>query len=195
MQKTINNLASAFIGESMARNRYYLYAKVAKEEGYVKVFEIFNLTADQEREHASWLFKLIKELQTKAKEAGKELKVAQASVPTVYQATAANLQAAIKGETYEYSEMYPNFAKVAKEEKLPKIAARLLAIAKAEEHHAQRYQKLLQEVENGTFFKKTKPIYWVCMECGYVHYGEEPPKECPSCGHDRGFYHKMCEDY
>lgn len=192
MKKTIENLAKAFIGESQARNRYTFYSKVAKKEGVEQIAEIFLITAENEREHASWLFKLINELKKKEGLDLPEIKV-EAAVPTIYGTTAENLKAAIAGENYEYTKIYPEFADVAEKEGFPEIAKRLGAIAKAEEHHEERYKKLLKEVEAGTVFKKEKPVWWVCRECGYVHFGKEPPEECPSCGHSRSFYQVKCE--
>lgn len=194
MKKTIENLAKAFIGESQARNRYTFYGKVAKKEGYEQIAGIFFETAEQEKEHASWLFKLINEIKEKENLELPELSV-EAPVPTVYGNTAENLQAAIAGENYEHTKMYPEFADIAEKEGYPEIAQRLRAIAKAEEHHEERYQKLLKEVEAGTVFKKEKEVWWVCRECGYQHFGTEPPEICPSCGHPRGFYQMKCEEY
>ncbi|MEM1875106.1 MAG: rubrerythrin family protein, partial [Candidatus Hadarchaeales archaeon] len=168
--------------------------KVAKKEGYEQIAEIFLITADNEREHASWLFRLLNELKEKSGESFNEV-VVEASAPVVFGNTKQNLEAAIAGENYEYTKMYPEFAKIADEEGLHEIANRLRAIAKAEEHHEERFKKLLKEVQNGTVFKKPEPIWWVCRECGYVHYGTEPPQECPSCGHPRSFYQVKCEEY
>lgn len=193
MKETLNCLAKAFIGESMARNRYTMYSKVAKKEGFEQIAEIFLITADNEREHASWLFKLINELKAKG-EKFDNLDV-EASVPTTYGTTAENLKAAIAGENYEHVTMYPEFAAIAKKEGLDEIANRLLATAKAEEHHEERYLKLLKIVEDGTAFKKDKEVAWVCRECGYVHFGKVPPAKCPSCGHERAYYQLKCEEY
>lgn len=193
MEETIKNLAKAFIGESQARNRYTFYAKIAKKEGYEQIGEIFLLTAEQEREHASWLLKLIKELK-RGKKKLKEIEV-EAVVPTTLGNTAQNLKAAIEGEHYEYTSMYPEFARVAQKEGLKEIAKRLISIAVAESHHEERYKKLLKQVKAGTVFKKKKKVWWTCRECGYIHFGSQPPKECPSCGHERGFYQLKAEKY
>ena len=194
MKKTIENLAKAFIGESQARNRYTFYSKVAKKEGYEQIAEIFLITAENEREHASWLFKLINELKQKSGEDFSEIKV-ETVAPTVFGTTAENLKAAIAGENYEYTQMYPEFADIAEKEGFPEIAKRLRVIAKAEEHHEERYKKIVKEVEAGTVFKKEREVWWVCRECGYVHFGKEPPEECPSCGHPRSFYQLKSEEY
>ncbi len=190
MKKTLENLTKAFIGESQARNRYTFYAKVARKEGYEQIGEIFLMTADNEKEHAKRLFEHIQEL----KEGTNEIKV-EASAPLAYGTTAENLKAAITGEHYEHSEMYPEFAKIAGEEGLDKIAARLKSISKAEEHHEERYKKILKEVEEGTVFKKDKEVEWMCRECGYIHFGTEAPEKCPSCDHRKSFYQIKCEEY
>ncbi|MGB9895359.1 MAG: rubrerythrin [Thermoproteota archaeon] len=192
--KTLQNLAVAFVGESQARNRYTFYAKVAQKEGYEQIAEIFRITADNEKEHASTLFNLIDELKRKSGEKIEAINV-EASVPTTLGNTAENLRAAIDGEHYENTKMYPEFADIAEKEGLPEIAERLRAIAKAEKHHEERYQKLLKEVENNSVFKKTKKVYWVCRECGYVYEGEEPPEVCPSCKHPRSYFQLKCEEY
>jgi rubrerythrin len=194
MRRTIENLAKAFIGESQARNRYTFYSKVAKREGFEQIAEIFLITAENEREHASQLLKLINELKKKSEEKLDEIKV-EAVAPTILGTTAENLKAAIAGENYEHTRMYPEFASVAEEEGFPEIAKRLRAIAIAEKHHEERYQKLLKEVEAGTVFRKEKEVWWVCRECGYVHFGIEPPERCPSCDHPRSFYQVKCEEY
>jgi len=194
MAKTIENLAKAFIGESQARNRYTIYSKIARKEGFEQIAEIFLITAENEREHASWLFRLISELKKKSGENLNEIKV-DAIVPTTLGSTAENLRAAIAGENYEYTKMYPEFADIAEKEGFPEIAKRLRAIATAEKHHEERYKKILKEVEAGTVFKKAKKVWWVCRECGYVHFGEEPPEKCPSCDHERSFYQIKCEEY
>ncbi|MCK4496873.1 MAG: rubrerythrin family protein, partial [Candidatus Aenigmarchaeota archaeon] len=184
----------AFIGESQARNRYTFYAKVAKKEGFEQIAEIFLITAENEKEHAKWLFRLISQLKEKSKESLDEI-IVEAAAPTILSDTAGNLKVAIAGENYEHTKMYPEFADVAEKEGFPEIAKRLKAIAIAEKHHEERYQKLLEEVEAGTVFKKEKEVWWVCMECGYVHFGKDPPEECPSCSHPRSFYQIKCEEY
>ncbi|RMD58869.1 rubrerythrin family protein [Candidatus Parcubacteria bacterium] len=194
MKETLINLTKAFIGESQARNRYTTYAKIAKKEGYEQISAIFLETAEQEREHASWLFRLINELKQKTGETSEEIKV-EAAAPTVLGNTAQNLQAAIGGETYEFSQMYPAFADTAEQEGYPQIATRLRAIAKAEEHHGERYQKLLAEVEANSVFSKEEEKEWVCRKCGYVHRGKTPPEKCPSCDHPRAYYQIKCEEF
>ena len=190
MEKTIKNLAAAFIGESQARNRYSIYAKVAKNEGYEQISEIFTLTADQEREHAKWLMRMIKEL----KEENDDI-LLEASCPNVVGNTEENLQAAIDGENHEHESMYPEFAATAREEGLDKVADRLEAIAKAEAHHEERYQKLIKELKNSSIFKKVETKSWVCRKCGFEHSGEEAPMTCPACAHPQAYFQIKCETY
>lgn len=187
MEKTIKNLAAAFVGESQARNRYTRYAKIAKKEGYEEIAANFALTADQEAEHAKWLLQMINELKGEGGEYD-EIKLESAAVPTILGDTKENLAAAISGENYEYTSMYPEFARIAEEEGLPQIAARLRAIAKAEENHEDRYKKFLQDLEEGTVFKKKEKVVWQCRKCGYIHEGEEAPAKCPSCGHPQAYF-------
>ena len=191
MEETIKNLAKAFVGESQARNRYTLYSKVAKKEGFEQIAAIFLLTADNEKEHASWLFKLIGELKKKTDENLDEITL-EAQAPTTCGTTAENLKAAIAGENFEHTQMYPGFADTADKEGLQDIAKRLRAIAIAEKHHEERYAKYLKDVEAGTVFKKDTEVQWVCRECGYVHTGTEPPEICPSCDHPKAYYEIRC---
>lgn len=194
MQKTLENLSKAFMGESQARNRYTFYAKVARKEGYEQIAAIFEETANQEKEHAKKLFEHIQSVKEKVGAEGDAVKV-EAEAPNAYGDTASNLKAAAAGENYEYSDMYPSFAKVAEEEGLPEVAARMRSIAKAEIHHEERYLKLAEQLDKGTLFKKDEPVKWVCMECGYEHEGTEPPEVCPACEHAKAFYILKCENY
>lgn len=183
MKETLSNITKAYVGECQARNRYTFYAKVAQKEGYEQIAEIFLLTAEQEKVHAKRLFEHIQEL----KENDEEIKI-EAAVPTVYKTTIENLKAAIAGETYETKEMYPSFAKKAIEEGYEDLGKRLAAIAVAENNHKERFEALLKTLEEGTVFKKSESIWWVCRECGYVHFGPEAPTECPSCSHPQSYY-------
>ncbi len=193
MKQTVKNLTKAFIGESIARNRYTFFAKVAWKEGYEQIADIFLRTAENEREHASWDFKLLNAL--KASSGGFDDVDVDANIPVAFGNTATNLKTAIQGEHYEQTTMYPGFADIAEQEGLPEVAKRLRSIARAEAHHEERYKKLLAQVEAGTVFKKDKPVQWVCRECGYVHVGEAPPDKCPSCDHDRAYYELLHEEY
>jgi rubrerythrin len=193
MKKTLENLSKAFIGESQARNRYTLYSKIAKNEGYVQISDIFLITADNEREHAKWLFRMIQNLK---KEFGDvDAVTVEAEAPLVMTTTPENIKAAIAGEHYENSEMYPGFADVADAEGLDDVAVRLRAIGKAEEHHESRYKKLLDIVESGTVLEKDHEVKWVCTKCGYVHTAAKPPLKCPACDHASKYYEILCEEY
>jgi len=194
MNETIKNLTKAFIGESMARNRYTFFARIAQKEGFEQISNLFLETAEQEREHASNLYKLISELKKKSGEKIDSI-VVEAEAGVVYGDTIENLKASINGENYEHTIMYPEFAVVAEKEGFPEIANKLRAIAIAETHHEERYAKLLKEVENNTVFKKTNKVYWICIKCGYMEEGTEPPKECPSCGHSTAYFQIKSENY
>jgi rubrerythrin len=194
MKKTFENLTKAFIGESQARNRYTMYSKIAKKEGYVQLSDIFLETADNEREHAKWLFRMIQDLKKDYGEDYEAITV-EAEAPLIMAGTAENLIAAIAGEHYENSEMYPEFAEVANEEGLGDVAERLRAIGKAEEHHEERYKKLLKEVEMGTMHKKDRNVKWVCSKCGHVREGQTPPIKCPACDHPTKYFEILCEEY
>ncbi|PWI47313.1 rubrerythrin family protein [Candidatus Heimdallarchaeota archaeon B3_Heim] len=196
MKKTYYNLLQGFVGESQARNRYTFYAKIAQKEGYPQIQRIFLETADQERQHASWFFKMAQMLK---KEIGDksldESKLDEVVVPTVFGDTIENLKAAAAGEHYETTTMYPGFADIAEEEGLPDIAKRIRAIAIAEAHHEERYVKLLDQLKGKTLYKKEKKIYWYCAECGYMHEGTEPPEICPACSHPKKYFYRACEEY
>jgi len=194
MNKTIQNLTKAFIGESQARNRYTMYSKIAKKEGFPQIEEIFLLTADNEREHAKWLFRLINELKKKSEEDLSEIKV-EASAPTILGNTVENLKSAIAGENFEQTTMYPDFAQIAEEEGLLEIAKRLKAIANAEKHHMERFQALLANVEGNSMFKKEQEVTWVCKKCGHTHTGTDAPEKCPSCDHPKEYFEIKCESY
>lgn len=183
MKETLTNISKAYVGECQARNRYTFYAKIAQKEGYEQIAENFLVTAEQEKAHAKRLFEHIQEL----KENNEDLKI-EASVPTVYGTTIENLKAAIAGETYETTEMYPTFSKKALEEGYEVLGKRLAAIALAEKNHKERYENLLKNLEEGTTFKKNEATWWVCRECGYIHFGPEAPEKCPSCDHPQAYY-------
>ncbi len=197
MKKTLECLAKAFVGESMARNRYTIYAKQAVKEGFEQIAGIFLETAEQERTHAKRLFEAIQAI--KQKEGGgaaAEIEIkGGVGVPTVFGSTAENLRAAIAGEHHEHEKMYPEFAKIADGEGFRDVAKRMRSIAVAEKHHEERYTKLLKQVEAGTVFKKPQAVWWVCRECGYMHFGVTPPEKCPACDHPQAFYQLKCEEY
>lgn len=194
MKQTLENLAKAFIGESQARNRYSMYAKIAKDEGFEQIAAIFTQTAEHERTHAKKLFQMINELKQAEGDNTDEIKV-DAGVPTTYGTTKENLVASIGGEHYENTTMYPEFAQIAEAEGLAKVASRLRSIAHAEEHHEERYRKLLVEIEAGTVFEKDTEVWWYCRECGYKHFGKKPPENCPACEHPKSYYQVLAEQY
>ncbi|MBE6494000.1 MAG: rubrerythrin family protein [Methanosphaera stadtmanae] len=183
MVKTLENLAKAFVGESQARNRYTMYSKIAKKEGYEKIAEIFEITAGNEHQHAKVLFKMIQEL----KENEEPIQI-DTDVCTTYGTTAENLKSSAEGENDEATSMYPEFADVAEEEGFPVIAARLRNIGKVEAHHEARYRQLLAMVEGETFFKRDTEVTWVCRKCGFVYVGQEPPAKCPICEHPASYF-------
>ncbi|MCK5009144.1 MAG: rubrerythrin family protein [Deltaproteobacteria bacterium] len=173
MSKTEENVQAAFAGESQARNKYTFFAEVARQEGYHYIAKIFEETAENEKQHAKDHFKLLNGIGD----------------------TIANLNAAIEGEHHETVEMYPTFAKEAEEEGNKQAAISFQQVGKIEEHHRDRYKKLLQMVEAGTVFKREQPIKWKCSVCGYIVEGNEPPPKCPSCKNPREYYEPANMDF
>ncbi len=184
--KTEKNILTAFAGESQARNRYTYFASQARKEGFVQMSDIFTETAEQEREHAKRLFKLLE---------GGEVEIQAAFPAGVIGTTAENLKEAAGGEHYEWEQMYPSFAKVARDEGFDKIAKVFEAIAVAEKQHEKRYLALLSNIAKGTVFKKDKPVVWRCRNCGYLHEGVEAPMECPACAHAQDHFEVLGENY
>lgn len=184
--RTEKNLLTAFAGESQARNRYDYFASQAKKDGFVQISKIFEETALQEKEHAKRLFKLLE---------GGEAEVGAAFPAGVIGGTAENLKAAAAGENYEWTDMYPSFARVAREEGFPEIADVFEAIAVAEKQHERRYLGLLSNVEDGSVFKKDKPVVWRCLNCGYLHEGDEAPGVCPACAHPQAHFELLAENW
>ena len=194
MKKTLENLAKAFAWESQARNRYTIYASVARKAWYQQIANVFLETAEQEKEHAEWLFKMMQEFVEKEWVEMPSIDVETTTMIKFWD-TLTNLETAIAGENEEWTDMYPEFAKVAEEEWYPQFAARIKAIMVAEKHHEERYKKLHDLVKDDLVFKRDEEIYRTCTKCGYVWKGKEPPKTCPLCGHDQGYYVKMNEDF
>ena len=190
MQKTLENLAKAFVGESQARNRYTFYAKIAKKEGYEQVSALFIETADNEKEHAKMFFKYLKD------GAGKPLEIT-ASYPSGYIGdTKENLKMAADGEKEEWETLYPEFERVAREEGFLEIASTFKEIAEVEEEHEKRYRKLLSNIEENKVFKREGDnVSWKCRNCGYVHEGDEAPGVCPACKHPQSYYELFFENY
>lgn len=173
--KTEKNLMTAFAGESQARNKYTYYASVAKKEGYEQIAEIFLETAANEKEHA--------ELWFKALHGGK--------VPT----TEENLKDAAAGENYEWTTMYAEFAKVAREEGFEAIAKQMEGVAAIEKNHEERYNTLLENLKTNRVFIKEDVVIWKCRNCGHIHVGKEAPKVCPVCLHAQSFFELNCKNY
>jgi rubrerythrin len=185
MSKTQENLAKAFVGESQARNKYTFFASAAKKEGFEQISAIFQETADNEREHAKRLFTLL----------GEQTIDVPTTVPSGIGGTATNLMHAAEGEKYEWGTMYPDFEKVAREEGETEAADLFKELGEVEEQHEKRYLKLLENVKNGTVFKKDQPTRWKCRNCGYVHEGTEAPQTCPACKHPQAYYELLAENY
>ena len=173
--KTEKNLMEAFAGESQARNKYTYFASKAKKEGYVQISKIFEETANNEKEHAKIWFKLLH---------GGEIG-----------STAENLKAAAEGENYEWTDMYANFAKEAREEGFTKIATLFELVAKIEKEHEERYRKLLKNIEDGVVFSKENDTVWQCANCGHIIIGKKAPKICPVCDHPQSYFQVRAENY
>ena len=184
--KTEKNILTAFAGESQARNRYTYFASAARKEDYVQIADIFEETANQEKEHAKRLFKLLE---------GGEVEIQAAFPAGIIATTAENLKAAAGGEHHEWEEMYPSFAEVAREEGFAEAAAVFGAIAVAEKQHEKRYLGLLANVEAGAVFKKEQPVVWRCRNCGYLHEGREAPTLCPACAHPQAHFELLAENW
>lgn len=184
--QTEKNLLTAFAGESQARNRYTYFASAAKKEGYVQISDIFTETADQEKEHAKRFFKFLE---------GGEIEIMAAFPAGVIGSTLENLKASAEGEEFEWSKMYPGFAKTAREEGLDEIAKVFESVAVAEKQHEKRYRDLAANVKSGRVFKKDKKIKWRCRNCGYVHEGEEAVDLCPACAHPQAHFEVLAENW
>lgn len=185
--QTETNLMCAFAGESQARNRYTYYASVAKKEGLVQIADIFTETANQEKEHAKRLFKLME---------GGEIEIPASTFPAGPVAdTRQNLLDAAAGEEHEWTEMYPEFAVTAKEEGFMLIAAVFTAIAVAEKQHDKRYKELAANMEAGTVFKRDGKVIWRCRNCGYLHEGTDALNKCPACAHPQAHFEILAENW
>jgi len=184
--RTEKNLLKSFAGESQARNRYTFFASAAKKEGYEQIAGIFLETADNEKEHAKVFFGYLE---------GGDLEITAAYPAGKIGDTAENLLAAAEGEKLEWGTLYPEFEKIAKEEGFEDVAESFEEIAEVEEEHEKRYRKLLENVKNGTVFKRDKVVKWKCRNCGYVHSGKEAPVTCPACKHSQSYYELLAENY
>ncbi|MBU4343899.1 MAG: rubrerythrin family protein [Desulfobacteraceae bacterium] len=184
--RTEINILTAFAGESQARNRYTYFASKAKKEGCVQIAAIFEETANQEKEHAKRLFKLLE---------GGEVEITGAFPAGVIGTTLENLKASAGGENYEHTTMYPDFAKTARMEGFDAIAAIFEAIAVAEKQHEKRYNALAANIETGRVFKKDEKVVWRCRNCGYIHEGTEAPNVCSACDHPMDHFELLGENY
>ena len=184
--RTEKNLMCAFAGESQARNRYTYFASKARKEGFVQIADVFQETADQEKEHAKRLFKLM---------SGGETEITAAFPFGVVGSTVSNLRGGAAGENHEWTEMYPSFAKIAREEGFASIAAVFEAIAVAEKQHEKRYLALAANIETGRVFAREHATSWRCRNCGYVHEGSEAPGTCPACEHPRAHFELLGENW
>ena len=173
--KTEQNLMAAFAGESQARNKYTYFASKAKKEGYEQISAIFTETANNEKEHAKIWFKLLE---------GGSIK-----------STEENLLAAAEGENYEWTDMYDEFAKTAKEEGFNHIAFLFTEVGKIEKEHEERYRALLENVKSEKVFKSETPQMWICRNCGHIHYGEKAPELCPVCEHPQSYFERRATNY
>ena len=184
--KTEQNLLKAFAGESQARNRYTYFASAARKEGFEQIGNIFQETADNEKEHAKVFFSHLE---------GGDLEIVASYPAGAVKDTKSNLEAAAAGEKFEWTELYPSFGKVAREEGYPEAAISFEQISKAEKFHESRYRKLIENVTKNEVFKRTTAVKWHCINCGYVFEGNEPPKVCPACKHPQTFYEVLAENY
>lgn len=184
--KTEENLLIAFAGESQARNRYTFFAGQAKKEGLVQIADIFEETANQEKEHAKRFFKFLE---------GGDIEVTASFPAGTIGTTVENLRAAAAGEEHEWSEMYPAFAKTARAEGFDKIADAFDAISIAEKQHGKRYKELADNLDAGKVFKKNGKVLWRCRNCGYIHEADEAPKVCPACVHPQAHFELLAENW
>jgi len=184
--KTEKNLLAAFAGESQARNRYTYFASQAKKDGYEQIAAIFEETANQEKEHAKRFFGMLQ---------GGDVEIMAAYPAGVIGTTLENLKAAAAGEGFEWGTLYPDFAKVAREEGLTGIAMLFDNISIAEKFHGKRYSDLAANIEAGRVFRRDKPVVWRCRNCGYTVEGADAPAACPACAHPQAHYELLCENW
>jgi rubrerythrin len=184
--KTEKNLLASFAGESQARNRYTFFASAAQKEGYEQISRIFLETAENEKEHAKVFFKYLE---------GGDVEITASYPAGVIGDTKSNLEAAAAGENMEWTVLYSEAARVAKEEGFPEVARSFEQVSKVEMFHEKRYRKLAANIANSEVFKKKASVKWHCINCGYVHEGNEAPKECPTCKHPQSYYEVLAENY
>ena len=184
--QTEKNLLKSFAGESQARGRYVYFASIAKKEGYEQISAIFAETAEQEKEHAKKFFKYLE---------GGMVEITASDPAGILSTTAENLKAAAEGENEEWTELYPEFAKVADEEGFPEIAETFRRISTVEAGHEARYRQLYERVVNGTVFVEEEEIEWQCRNCGYIHKGKGAPELCPACQHPKAYFERKKNNY
>jgi len=184
--KTEKNLLTAFAGESQARNRYTYFASAARKEGFEQIANIFIETADNEKEHAKLFFKALE---------GGDVEIVAAYPAGRIKDTLSNLRAAADGENMEWTRIYSDFSKTAKEEGFIEISVMFDQVSKAERFHESRYRKLAENISNSEVFKKKGKVKWHCSNCGYVHEGTEAPQQCPACKHPQAFFQQLAENY
>jgi len=184
--KTEQNLLKAFAGESQARNRYTFFASAARKEGYEQIANILTETAENEKEHAKVFFKHLE---------GEEVEITAVYPAGAIKNTRVNLEKAADGENMEWTSLYQDFSKTARDEGFPDVARSFEQIAKVEKFHEARYRKLISNIDNKEIFKKKVAVRWHCINCGYVFEGSEAPKECPACKHPQAFYEVLAENY
>ena len=184
--QTERNLMMAFAGESQARNRYTYFASQARNDGYIQIAQVFEETANQEKEHAKRFFKQLK---------GGEVKIECAFPAGIVGTTAQNLLAAADGERHEWSQLYPGFADTARAEGFKAAASIFDMISVAEKQHDRRYRGLLENVEKGLVFQRSQPVRWRCLNCGYVHEGPEAPAACAACAHPQAYFELLGENW
>lgn len=183
---TEKNLLAAFAGESQARNRYTYFASQARKEGMEQIASIFAETADNEKEHAEVFFKYLE---------GGNVEIVAAYPAGMIKDTRANLEAAAEGEKLEWSVIYSDFGKIARDEGFPEIAHSFEQISRVEKFHESRYRKLIDNIDKKEVFKRQQPVKWHCTNCGYIFEGTEPPQECPACKHPQAYYEVLAENY
>jgi rubrerythrin len=184
--ETEKNLLKAFAGESQARNRYTYFAGKARKEGYVQIADVFEETANQEKEHAKRFFKFLE---------GGELEITASFPAGIIDSTVENLLAASDGENHEHTELYPSFAKTAKEEGFGEIAAVFNAISVAEKQHEKRFRDFAANITSGSVFKKETAVTWRCRNCGYLSTNTSAPEACPACAHPQAHFELLGENW
>ena len=184
--KTEQNLLKAFAGESQARNRYEMFAKAARKEGYEQIAAIFLETALQEFEHAKRFFSYLE---------GRMVEITSTYPAGIVGTTKENLKAAAEGEHEEWADLYPKFAEIAKEEGFAEISSLFKMVAKAEVVHEDRYRKLLENIEKDQVFERDTPVKWQCKNCGYVHEGTKAPEKCPACLHSKAYFQLELDNF